>query len=100
MLGKPSLRSSCGSIGSLWRHTTSAKVYFCSAGIFLTETFLTCNFFLTVLPEASIDALKEQLANAQRTTLFFLLLSCFYFEPYQRHLAYTFFSGLQGRRSS
>ncbi|KAK1669616.1 hypothetical protein QYE76_057775 [Lolium multiflorum] len=39
-LGRPSLRSSYGSIGSLLRHTT-------------------------MIPEASIDALKEQLANAQ-----------------------------------
>ncbi|KAK1619671.1 hypothetical protein QYE76_025188 [Lolium multiflorum] len=50
--------------GSL-RHTISAKVSSCSTGIFLTESFLTSQF-LQVIPEASIDALKEQLATAQR----------------------------------
>jgi hypothetical protein len=50
---------------------TSAKVSFCTTGIFLPEIFLppnTHDFCLTVIPEASIEALKEQLAAAQRTT--------------------------------
>ncbi|KAK1642843.1 hypothetical protein QYE76_060648 [Lolium multiflorum] len=42
-LGRPSLRSSYGNTGTSLRHTTSAKI-----------------------PEASIEALKEQLAAAQR----------------------------------
>jgi hypothetical protein len=49
----------------------SAKVSFCTVGIFLPETFFppnTYDFCLTVIPEASIEALKEQLAAAQRTT--------------------------------
>jgi hypothetical protein len=48
----------------------SAKVSFCTTGIFLPETFFPpniYNFCLTVIPEASIEALKEQLAAAQRT---------------------------------
>jgi hypothetical protein len=48
----------------------SAKVSFCTTGIFLPETFFPPNIYnscLTVIPEASIDALKEQLAAAQRT---------------------------------
>jgi hypothetical protein len=52
----------------------SAKVSFCTTGIFLPEIFLSPNTYdlrLTVIPEASIEALKEQLAAAQRTTFLF-----------------------------
>ena len=53
---------------------TSAKVNFCTTDIFLPEIFLSPNTYdlrLTVIPEASIEALKEQLTTAQRTIFLF-----------------------------
>jgi hypothetical protein len=60
----------------------SAKVSFVLPASLLPETFFPpniYNFCLTVIPEASIDALKEQLAAAQRTIFFFPLLLCLLF---------------------
>jgi hypothetical protein len=59
----------------LLRRTASAKVISCASGIFLPEGFLffvTYKFFhATAIPEASIEALKAQVAALQGTTSIF-----------------------------
>jgi hypothetical protein len=67
----------------LWEHRELAEAhdkcqgkFFVSPASLLPETSFPCDIYnlcSTVIPEASIDALKEQLATAQRTIFSFLL---------------------------
>jgi hypothetical protein len=56
-------------------------------------------FCLTVIPEASIEALKAQLAAAKGTAFFFPVYLLF-FLSYQYNFVNIFFFGFQRRRTS
>jgi ABC-type multidrug transport system fused ATPase/permease subunit len=78
----------------LLKRTASAKVNFCASGIFVPEGFpflvLTSFFFSTAIPEASVEALKAELAALQGTALSFRLTCFFFLSPTATLLTLSF----------